>query len=76
VDADRPLKELFRLRPRDLLSLTGDAGARLVSTDVVEMTALSRRVDTVVRLRRGRESYLRHIEFEMRYRGNLEFRCF
>jgi predicted transposase YdaD len=76
VDADRPLKELFRLRPQDLLGLTGDAGARLVSTDVVELTSLSRRVDTVVRLRRGRESYLRHLEFEMRYKGDLELRCF
>ena len=76
MDADRPLKELLRLRPQDLLGLTGDAGARLVSTDVVELTSLSRRVDTVVRLRRGRESYLRHIEFEMRYKGDLEFRCF
>ena len=76
MDADRPLKELFRLRPRDLLSLTGDAGARLVSTDVVELTSLSRRVDTVVRLRRGRQTYLRHLEFEMRYKKGLELRCF
>jgi hypothetical protein len=38
VDADRPLKELFRLRPQDLLGLTGDAGAHLVSTDVVELS--------------------------------------
>jgi hypothetical protein len=70
------LKELFRLRPRDLLGLTGDAGARLVSTDVVELTSLSRRVDTVVQLRRGREKYIRHLEFEMTYKNNLEFRCF
>lgn len=76
MDADRPLKALFRLRPQDLLGLTGDAGARLVSTDVVELTSLSRRVDTVVRLRRGRQSYLRHLEFEMRYKKNLERRCF
>jgi hypothetical protein len=76
VDADRPLKELFRLRPQDLLGLIGDAGAHLVSTDVVELTSLSRRVDTVVQLRRGREKYIRHLEFEMRYKKNLEFRCF
>ncbi len=76
MDADRPLKKLFRLRPRDLLGLTGDAGARLVSTDVVEVTSLSRRVDTVVQLRRGRERYIRHLEFEMRYKGNLALRCF
>jgi predicted transposase YdaD len=76
MDADRPLKELFRLRPQDLLGLIGDAGARLVSTDVVELTSLSRRVDTVVRLRRGPQSYLRHLEFEMEYRPDLELRCF
>jgi hypothetical protein len=76
VDADRPLKELFRLRPRDLLALIGDAGATLVSTQVAELPSLSRRVDTVLRLRRGRESYIRHLEFEMKYRKVLEFRCF
>jgi predicted transposase YdaD len=76
VDADRPLKELFRLRPRDLLDLTGDSGAHLVSTGVIELTSLSRRVDTVVRLRRGRQSYVRHLEFEMRYKKGLELRCF
>ena len=76
MDADRPLKELFRLRPGDLLGLTGDTGARLVSTDVIELPSLSRRVDTVVRLRRGRQSYLRHLEFEMKYKRNLELRCF
>jgi hypothetical protein len=31
VDADQPLKVLFRTRPRDLLPLTGDAGARVLS---------------------------------------------
>jgi len=76
VDADRPLKELFRLRPRDLLALTGDAGATIVSTQVAELPSLSRRVDTVLRLRRGRQSYIRHLEFAMRYRKDLEFRCF
>jgi predicted transposase YdaD len=76
VDADRPLKELFRLRPGDLLGLTGDAGAQLVSTDVLELTSLSRRVDTVLRLWRGRQSYLRHLEFQMKYEEDLELRCF
>jgi hypothetical protein len=76
VDADRPLKELFRLRPRDLLGLVGDAGATLVSTQVAELQSLSRRVDTVLRLRRGRERYIRHLEFEMKFRKRLMFRCF
>ncbi len=76
MDADRPLKELLRLRPRDLLALTGDAGAAFVSTQVAELPSLSRRVDTVLRLRRGRQDYLRHLEFEMKYRKGLELRCF
>jgi predicted transposase YdaD len=76
VDADRPLKELLRLRPRDLLALFGDAGAVLVSTQVAELPSLSRRVDTVLMLRRGRQSYIRHLEFEIRYRRGLELRCF
>jgi predicted transposase YdaD len=76
VDADRPLKELFRLRPRDLLALVGDAGATLISTQVAELQSLSRRVDTVLRLRRDRERYIRHLEFEMRFRERLLFRCF
>ena len=76
MDADRPLKELLRLRPRELLALFGDAGAAFVSTQVAELPSLSRRVDTVLRLRRGRQDYLRHLEFEVRYRKGLELRCF
>jgi hypothetical protein len=33
-------------------------------------------VDTVLRLRRGRESYVRHLEFQMKHRKGPEFRCF
>jgi hypothetical protein len=76
VDADQPLKTLFRLRPRDLLGLTGDRGARVVSARVIELPATRRSVDTVLRLQRGREVYLRHVEFEMRYRPGLELRLF
>lgn len=76
VDADRPLKELFRLRPRDLLAVVGDAGAVILSTQVAELQSLTRRVDSVLRLRRGRERYIRHLEFEMKYRKGLELRCF
>ncbi len=76
MDADQPLKTLFRLRARDLLQLTGDHGARVLSARVVELPASRRSVDTVLRLRRGRETYLRHVEFEMRYRAGLELRLF
>ena len=30
MDTDIPLKELFRMRARDLLALTNDAGAKVV----------------------------------------------
>lgn len=76
VDADQPLKALFRHQPEDLLHLIGEAGARVLSTRVVELPATKRTVDTVLRLRRGRETYLRHVEFEMRYRRRLEVRLF
>jgi predicted transposase YdaD len=76
MDADRPLKELFRLRPQDLLGLTGDAGATIVSSEVTELQSLSRRVDTALTLRRGRQRYIRHLEFAVRYRKVLELRCF
>jgi hypothetical protein len=33
-------------------------------------------VDTVVRLRRGRQTNFRHFEFEMRCQGGFELRCF
>jgi hypothetical protein len=76
VDADLPLKALFRLRARDLLGLTGDQGARVLSARVLELPASKRSVDTVLRLRLGRQVYLRHVEFEMRYRRGLELRLF
>ena len=43
---------------------------------MTELSSLSRRVDTVLRLRRGQQSYVRHLEFEMKYRKGLELRCF
>jgi len=76
VDADQPLKVLFRLRARDLLGLTGDVGARLLSARVLELPASKRSVDTVLRLRRGPSVYLRHVEFEMRHRRGVELRLF
>ncbi len=76
MDADSPLKTLFRLRPADLLPLTGDAGAKVLSAKVVELPAIARTVDFVLKLRRGREVYLRHLEFQMRSRRDLSLRVF
>jgi hypothetical protein len=76
VDADRPLKTLFRLRAPDLLPITGDRGARVLSRLVPEVSAVTRRLDFVLKLRRGRQVYLRHLEFEMRCRRGLAERVF
>jgi len=76
VDSDIPLKVAFRVRTKDLLPLTDDAGAKVVSALVVELSAGRRTVDLVLRLRRGTEEYLRHVEFQSRHRRDLALRCF
>jgi hypothetical protein len=76
VDADQPLKVLFRTRPRDLLPLTGDAGARVLSARILELSAAKRSVDLVLILGRRGERYVRHVEFQARHRSNLALRCF
>lgn len=65
------------MQRRDLLSVCDDPQGSVVSARVVELTASRRAVDTVLRVRRpGGEEYLRHIEFEGRYRLGLELRLF
>jgi hypothetical protein len=76
VDADQPLKVLFRTRPRDLLPLTGDAGARVLSARVLELSAARRSVDLVLFLKRRGERYVRHLEFQARHRPDVAVRCF
>jgi hypothetical protein len=76
VDADLPLKLLFRTRPRDLLPLIGDLGARVVSAEVLELVAARRSVDLVLIVSRGGERYARHLEFQARHRADLARRCF
>jgi hypothetical protein len=76
VDADRALKKLFKLRAEDLLAVTGDREARVVARLVPELNAVTRRPDFVLKLKRGREVYLRHLEFEVKYRRGLALRVF
>jgi hypothetical protein len=76
MDADRALKKLFKLRASDLLPVTGDRHARVLSRLVPELNAVTRRPDFVLKLKRGREVYLRHLEFEVRYRKELVLRMF
>lgn len=59
-----------------MLGLTGESDARVLSTQVLELPVARRSIDTVLRLRRGRDVYLRHFEFEMRYRRGVELRLF
>ena len=76
MDSDIPLKVAFRVRPKDLLPLTGDSGARVVSALRTSCRQGKRTVDLVLRLRRGGEEYLRHLEFQASHRGDVAMRCF
>jgi predicted transposase YdaD len=76
VDADQPLKRFLQVWPRRLLGLLGEREAVVVSAGVIELPVSRRSVDVVIRLRRGHDTYLRHVEFEMRYRRGLELRLF
>jgi len=49
VDSDTPLKVAFRVRTRDLLPLTDDTGAKVVSALAIELSAGRRTVDLVLR---------------------------
>jgi hypothetical protein len=55
VKTDIPLKEAYRIRTRDLLPLTGDTGATVVSAQSVPLPQSKREVDFggVVCSRRG-----------------------
>jgi hypothetical protein len=76
MDADRALKKLFKLRATDLLPVTGDRGAEVLSRQVPELNAVTRRLDFVLKLKRENEVYLRHLEFEVRCRKGLALRVF
>ena len=51
MDADRALKTLFKLRATDLLPVTGDRGAEVLSRQVPELNAVTRRLDFVLKLK-------------------------
>ena len=76
LDTDLPLKVLFRTRPQDLLALTGDEGARVLSAKVLELQSARRTVDFVMELRAGPQVYLRHLEFQSRHRPEVLWRAF
>jgi hypothetical protein len=48
----------------------------VLSVGSVELPGLTRTADLVLRLGRGREVYLRRIEFQSQHRGNIALRCF
>jgi predicted transposase YdaD len=76
METDAPLKLLFRRYARDLLILTGDAGALVESAAPVEIQALARRVDCVLKLQRAGEVYYRHVEFQAEPDPEMAARCF
>ena len=55
---------MFKACGRDFVWLTGDQDATVLSVDVFEMQEIRRSVDCLIRLRRGRKVYHRHIEFQ------------
>jgi hypothetical protein len=76
METDGPLKLLFRTCARELLPLTGDAGAVVLGAGPEELQALQRRADCVLRLERNGEAYYRHLEFEDKPDPAMARRCF
>ncbi|HEY6554038.1 MAG TPA: hypothetical protein VI669_11840 [Vicinamibacteria bacterium] len=73
---DIKLKVLFRTYAKDLMRLTGDEGARVLAVDTVELQELRRQADCVIKLRRGGETYYRHLEFQGQADPQMAARCF
>ena len=77
MKSDTALKELFRMRAGDLLPLTNDAGAKLEGLGYpVNVQATSGAVDFALCLSRGREQYVRHLEFQSTHRAAFAHRFF
>ena len=76
MDTDGPLKLLFRKYAQDLLPLTGDTGATVERAGPVEIQALKRQVDCVLKLERQGEVYYRHVEFQAEPDPEMPRRCF
>lgn len=76
MKTDVSLKVLFRTYARALVRLTGDGEAEVVSVQAVEIQELKRQTDCVVQLRRGEETYYRHLEFQGQADPDMAARCF
>jgi predicted transposase YdaD len=76
MDTDVPIKVLFRACPADILVLTGDQGARVLSVDTLELQQIRRQVDCVIRLEKDGHTYLRHVEIQARTDPDIAERCF
>ncbi len=76
METDVNLKRLFKTCGQDLVWLTGDQGATVISTDAIELQEIRRSVDCLIRLRRGQELYYRHIEFQAGNDPQMAERCF
>ncbi|MBI3949741.1 MAG: hypothetical protein HY314_04730 [Acidobacteria bacterium] len=76
METDAHCKVLARLHPADLLALTGDQDAQILSTNTVELCDVRRTVDFVYKLQRGDDVYYRHIEFQAKQDPEMNARCF
>ena len=76
MKTDVELKVLYSKYAHDLLRLTGDGDAAVLSTQVIELQEIKRSVDCVIKLRRAGEIYYRHIEFQAEKDAEMAERCF
>jgi predicted transposase YdaD len=76
METDVQLKVLFTKYPRDLLRLTHEESATVLSVDVVELQELKRAVDCLIKLEREGEVYYRHFEFQSEPDPEMASRCF
>ncbi len=76
MKTDSEFKILFRKHAAELLTLTGDHGARVLNVDSVEVPELRQSVDCVMKLEHEGQVYYRHVEFQAEARPDMALRCF
>ena len=76
METDGRLKVLFRKYAPDLLTLTHDEAATVISVEAVELQDVKRSVDCLMKLQQADEVYYRHIEFQSDADPDMAERCF
>jgi predicted transposase YdaD len=76
METDGRLEVLFRKYAPDLLTLTHDEAATVISVEAVELQDVKRSVDCLMKLQQADEVYYRHIEFQSDADPDMAERCF